>query len=119
MSVKLIKLHFSAFKNSSFETVSTDSLPNKPAKKSVAIVMLVICPITRMVAEVPEARPNCDLFTELIIVFMFGDEKNANPSPTQINTTIICQIGVVDERNAKTARPIVHIVIPRVARYRG
>ena len=116
MRAKQINPHFTVFKNTGLGTASTVCPPNMPAKKSVATVMLVICPITRMVAAVPEASPNWFLFTELIIVFMLGDEKNANPSPTQTSIITMSQTGVVSERKEKAASPRVHMVIPIVVR---
>ncbi len=81
--------------------------------------MLVIWPITRIVAADPEASPNWYLLTELIIVFIFGDEKRAKPNPTQVNTNIISQIGVRLVKSEKTTSPIVHIVMPDVVKYLG
>ena len=78
------------------------------------MVILIICPITLMVAADPEARPYWVLSTELIMVFMFGEEKKANPSPTHINIDTMIQTGVVAERKANAANPSVHMVIPNV-----
>jgi hypothetical protein len=86
------------------------------AKKIVAMVMLAICPTTRIVAADPEASPNWFLSTELIIVFIFGDEKRANPNPTQNNKNTIAQMGVDSLKNANAASPKVQIVMPIVAK---
>lgn len=87
-----------------------------PAKKSVAIVMLVICPITLIVPAVPEAMPYWVLLTVLIMVFIFGEEKRANPNPTQISNMTIRERGVEEFKNAKAARPVVQRIIPVVVR---
>jgi len=85
----------------------------------VTTVMLTIWPRTRIVDAEPDVNPYWLLLTELMIVFMFGDEKSENPNPIQINNITISQIGVVALRNANSINPIVHILIPAVARIRG
>jgi len=119
IAAKLVNPHFTACRKRWSETASTGVLPSKPAKNRVAIVMLVICPITLMVAAVPEAIPYWVLLTELIMVFMFGEEKKANPKPTHINNKTIINSGVDEFRKAKAASPVVHIAIPVVVRYLG
>ena len=119
IAAKLVNPHLTAFRNRWSGTVSTGLLPSSPAKNRVAIVMLVIWPITLIVAAVPEAIPYWALLTELMMVFMFGDEKKANPKPTQISSITIKNSGVDEFRKAKAASPAVHIAIPVVVRYRG
>lgn len=50
---------------------------------------------------------------------MLGEEKNANPIPTQTNIAIIIQMGVVSFKNDNDINPIVHIDIPKVDKYLG
>ena len=116
MVAKVIKPILNAFRNNGLATISTACFSKRMAKNKVAIVILVICPTTRMVDAEPDASPNWFFFTELMMVFMLGDEKRAKPVPTQKSRTTISAMGVVSERKAKAAKPMVHIVMPMVAR---
>ncbi|OGP27731.1 MAG: hypothetical protein A2067_01525 [Deltaproteobacteria bacterium GWB2_42_7] len=108
-----------ADRNTSDGTDSMALLPKNPAKYRVTMVMLMIWPSTRMVAAEPEARPYWFLATELMMVFILGDEKKAKPNPTQTSRPIMIPRGVAIDRKVKAAKPKVHMVIPRVVRYRG
>jgi len=50
----------------------------------MAIALESICPIDRMVATIPDAAPRCCLSTELMIAFVFGEEKSAYPRPRML-----------------------------------
>jgi len=55
----------------------------------VAVIMLSVCPKTRMVALVPDAIPYSRLLTDPIIAFVFGDENKPKPSPSITNSEMI------------------------------
>jgi hypothetical protein len=69
-----------------------------------------------MVPAVPDAIPYWFLFTVLIMVFIFGEEKRANPKPTHISNRTIMNSGVEEFKKAKAASPVVHNIIPEVVR---
>jgi hypothetical protein len=50
---------------------------------------------------------------------MLGDENKANPVPTHNRNTTMSQIGLNVLINEKANKPMVHILIPIVVRYRG
>ena len=78
--------------------------------------MLMICPNTRMDEASPEATPYWLLSTELMRVFMLGDEKSAKPIPTQMRMAMMIPNGVLGPKKASMANPVEHMAIPAVAK---
>jgi len=91
------------------------SSAKKSEKQSMAIAMESIWPIERMVATMPDAKPRCCLSTELMIAFVFGEEKSAYPRPSQSSVPKMMTSDVSGARNVKTVSPTVMIAIPAVA----
>jgi hypothetical protein len=89
------------------------------AKTTMAMAMLTICPISRMVATVPEAIPRCLLSTELIIAFIFGDENRANPMPRKARIKTIIIFDVSGPIKTKNISPRTVTDIPADAIKRG
>jgi len=65
-----------------------------------------------MVAAEPEARPYWVLLTELMMVFMLGEENKANPNPIHINMKTIKKTEVLSERNTNAASPAYTLSFP-------
>jgi len=106
-------------RNRVWETEATCDEPKYREKKRVTMVMLTIWPTILMVAEMPDASPYWDLVTELIMVFMLGEENRAKPKPIKTRSKIITYNGVDWFVNVKNTNPAVQIDIPVVAKYLG
>jgi len=61
-------------------------------------VILIICPTTRIVEAMAEATPYCVFSTELMMVFILGEEKRANPHPSHTRTARISPVGKLREQ---------------------
>ena len=92
---------------------------NNTAKMAEAIDILTICPITRMVAEIPLAIPAFDGCTELIIVFILGEENNPKPNPINARLPIMKYKWLLAFRKKNKPNPIPQISIPNEANQRG
>ena len=91
------------------------TLPIKTEKHTMVIAIETTCPSDRIVAFILDAIPRWQIFTELMIALVFGDEKSAYPKPRTIRLMIIIERGVRGVRKIKNESPSVVIAIPAVA----
>ena len=92
------------------------SVPKNREKRRVTILMLIICPNTRIEAANPDACPYWLRLTELMMVFMLGEENRAKPSPTQMRIATMIQMGVLLPKKASIPNPEEQMAIPAVKR---
>jgi hypothetical protein len=58
-------------------------------KQNMAIAMESTCPIERIVATIPDAIPRWCFSAELMMAFVFGEEKGAYPRPSQSRVPVM------------------------------
>lgn len=82
----------------------TWTLPTYAARTTVVTPMLIICPVTLMVARVAEATPYNLFSTEVMTAFMFGEAKRARPKPRSAKLPIMSSklpVGITRARRSK------------------
>ena len=97
-------------------TASIDEFSKCMVKRKVMMLMLIIWPKTRIEAAMPDACPYWGCFTELMMVFILGEEKSAKPIPTHTRMAMIHPMEVEGVSNASMARPDEQMAMPTVAK---
>ena len=83
-----------------------------PLTTSVMMAMPMVCPEVRMVETMEFATANFCGGTQLIITFVFGDEKSAIPNPAAANAMQTAHIGIPTYAKAKNRSVSAHTAMP-------
>lgn len=89
-----------------------DTLPMVPLTTSVIIAIPMVCPDVRMVETIELATANFCGGTQLMITFVFGDEKSAIPNPAAASAMQTVHKGISADAKAKNSNVSAHTAMP-------
>ena len=110
--VKIKKQMCMVWIRSAAGTSYRETFPIVPLTTSVMIAIPIVCPDVRMVETMEFATANFCGGTQLIITFVFGEEKSAIPNPAAASAMQTAQIGIPTDANAKNSSVSAHTAMP-------